>query len=341
MRLLFVLNLLLLLVSSLFHKAWAQVVAPSKGGDVSIVQVTATSMELRVGTTGTGQGRIVAIAPTKAGRSIPLAPVDNQFYTGSSTYGQGSSLGTGFVVYNGSGHTVSVTGLQPNTYYYISTAEYNTDNMLVAYNIQSTNMIMPTRKEAMVSPAPLPVQLVVFSGIVDAHSIATLSWTTASEYNSAYFAIERSVDGASFTQVGQLAGAGSSNRSLSYQWLDAQPLAATTYYRLRQVDRDATIRYSSVITLQPAIPVAKSVEVYPNPGTTQSMQVAIQGYNGETFALQLTDALGRQVFSTVVNLAEGSYQAPLGLPATLTAGTYLCTLRGSTVVLHKRIEVRD
>jgi len=341
MRLSFVLNLLLLLVSSLLHKAWAQVVAPSRGGDVSVIQVNATSMVLKVGSFGTGQGRIVAIAPTKAGSSTPMAPTNDQFYTGSSTYGSGSSIGSGFVVYSGTEHSVSIFGLQPETYYYIGTAEYNTDGTSIFYNTRSTNMIISTRKASLVDPAPLPVQLVAFTGSVDAHSVSTLMWTTASEYNSAYFAIERSTDGVLFTQVAQVVAAGSSNQSLNYWWSDSQPLAATTYYRLRQVDHNATARYSSVITLQPVAPLIQSVEVYPNPGTIQSMQVAVLGHSGEIFALQLTDASGRRVFDTTINTTSASYQAPLGLPSTLAAGTYLCTLQGNSIVLHKRIEIRD
>jgi hypothetical protein len=341
MRLSFVLNLLLLLLSSTTHKAWAQVVAPSRGGDVSVVQVNATSMVLKVGSFGTGQGRIVAIAPTKAGASVPMAPTNDQFYTGSSAYGNGSSIGSGFVVYSGTEHSVSIFGLQPETYYYIGTAEYNTDGTSIVYNTRSTNTIISTRKASAVDPAPLPVQLVAFTGSVDTHSVSTLTWTTASEYNSDYFAVERSTNGLLFTQIAQIAAAGTSSQSLNYRWSDSQPLATTTYYRLRQVDRNTTVNYSSVVTLQPTNALIQSVEVYPNPGSTQLMQVAILGHGNETFVLQLTDALGRRVFNTTINTIGASYQAPLGLPNTLAPGSYLCTLQSGATVLHKRVEIRN
>jgi hypothetical protein len=109
-----------LLVGLASKPAQAQVVVPSEGGEVYIDEVTATSMTLSFGNSGTGQGRVVAIAPTPTGFPVQLAAIDGQFYTASATYSKGSVLGKGFVVYNGDGHTVTVTGLQPNTHYYVN-----------------------------------------------------------------------------------------------------------------------------------------------------------------------------------------------------------------------------
>ena len=80
---------------------------------------------------------------------MPLAATDNTFYAANPTYGQGAPLGRGYAVYSGTGHSVVVTGLQPNTSYYITNAEYNTDGTLIAYNTRSTSTVTRT------SPAPL------------------------------------------------------------------------------------------------------------------------------------------------------------------------------------------
>ncbi|RYE83225.1 MAG: hypothetical protein EOO65_04300, partial [Methanosarcinales archaeon] len=183
--------------------------------------------------------------------SVPLAATNNNFYTADSTYGRGSSLGRGYTVYTGSGHTITVTGLQPNTYYYITNAEYNTDSTSIMYNTRGSSIIMPTRNTKILANNPLPVKLTSFAGQVDGHNLATLCWTTASEYNTAYFALERSAEGISFTEVGRVAAAGASNQSLAYQWNDIQQLTHLTYYRLRQADNDGTVVYSSVVALSP------------------------------------------------------------------------------------------
>ncbi|MFC7670366.1 hypothetical protein ACFQT0_25610 [Hymenobacter humi] len=146
--------ILLFLAARLFsNTAQAQVAAPSQGGTVSIVRVTASTMDLEFGASGTGQGRVVAMAPTVGGMPVPLVAADGRFYTGNAAFGQGTALGAGHVVYSGTGHSATVTGLQPNTYYYITNAEYNASGASIAYNTRGTSIAMATRSAP---PRPCP-----------------------------------------------------------------------------------------------------------------------------------------------------------------------------------------
>lgn len=320
------------------HTASAQVTAPSRGGEVSLIRATSTTMELSFGTYGTGQGRVVAIAATEGQPTTPLAAVDGQFYTAAPAYGQGAVLGKGYVIYNGAGHSATVTGLQPNTYYYVTDAEYNADGSSIIYNTRGSSMGATTRV-APPAPAPLPVELTAFTGAVDARNMASLRWNTASERNTAYFAIERSADGNAFAEASQVAAAGSSTQPLAYQWPDPQPLARPTYYRLRQADRNGEIHYSATVLLVPH--QAKQVDVYPNPSAGRTVQLLMQGYSNEPVLLRLSDALGRPVFAQQVTPATEYYLAPLPLPAGLAAGTYFLTLAGSGSPVQKRIVVSN
>jgi hypothetical protein len=158
------------------QQAIAQVSPPTQGGGVDIVEVTATTMKVRFGMSGSGQGRVLAVAEMPYRAPVPLAAADGQFYTASSTYGQGSELGKGYAVYNGEDHFTTITGLQPNTYYYVTNAEYNTDGNTIAYNTRGTSVSTPTAKAA-----PLPVELTTFTGATDNRNFATLRWATAIE----------------------------------------------------------------------------------------------------------------------------------------------------------------
>lgn len=318
--------------------AQAQVTAPTKGGGVGVVWVTATTMELSFGTNGTGQGRVVAIAATNSGMPVPLTAMDGQTYNAATTYGQGDTLGKGYVVYNGSDYKVTVTGLKPNTYYYITNAEYNADSTGIAYNTYGTSTARATTNA---QATPLPVELTSFTGNVDAHNLATLRWTTASERNTAYFAIERSADGTSFAEASLLIAAGSSSQSVSYQWHDPQRLTHVTYYRLRQADLDGSVAYSGVVALAPTPTIDRLIEVYPNPSAGQNIQLLLQGYSGEALKLHLVDILGRPVLTQILTPADARIIVPLTLPQGLAAGTYLLTLAGSSSPIQKRIIVSD
>lgn len=329
-----------LFASLLSQQAIAQVTAPSQGGSVSAIKVTATTMELKFGTGGTGQGRVVAIAPTGSSMWATLTPADNQFYSGANTYGQGSSLDQGYAVYSGDGNSVVITGLQPRTRYYVINAEYNTDGSTILYNTRGSSASIVT-SDAPKAIAPLPVELIAFTGTVDSRNTATLYWNTASERNSTYFALESSADGINFSEIGRITAAGQSSQSLSYKWSDPQRLARTTYYRLRQVDNDGTIYYSGIITLAPTPSVARLIDVFPNPSAGQAIQLLLQGYAGESLDLRVVDTMGRSVFAQTLTLVNAYSTIPLLLPQGLASGAYVLTLAGNGKPVQKRITVSN
>jgi hypothetical protein len=297
-------------------------------------------MELIFGSGGNGQGRIVALAPTGSTLSGTIVITDNQFYTASSVYSQGNPLGQGYAVYNGSGNSVLVTGLQPRTRYYITSAEYNTDGNSILYNTRGSSTYIVT-SDAPKTVAPLPVELTSFTGIVNSNNIATLHWTTASERNTAYFALESSTNDLSFTEVGRVSTTGNSSQALSYQWTSPQRLSYTTYYRLRQVDIDGAIMYSSIVTLAPTLHTTQLVEIFPNPSAGQTMQVVLQGYEGESLELRVIDVMGRSVAAQKLTSTTTYFTASLLLPQGLPSGTYMLTLAGSISPITKRITISN
>ena len=82
-------------------------------------------------TPGNGVRRIVV---AKAGTAVDADPVDGTVYTADANFGDGDELGTGnFVLYNGTGSSVDVTGQNPNTTYYYAIYEYNCDGLSSNY----------------------------------------------------------------------------------------------------------------------------------------------------------------------------------------------------------------
>ena len=73
-------------------------------------------------TDGNGDGRLIVC---REGDEPSSAPVDWTDYTANSTFGSGSSLGDGSVVYKSTGNSVTIDGLTANTDYYFQAYEYN------------------------------------------------------------------------------------------------------------------------------------------------------------------------------------------------------------------------
>jgi len=155
---------------------------------------------------------------------------------------------------------------------------------------------------------PLPVTLVNFGTVRQANGTVKLAWATASEQRSAYFEVQRSLDGRTFATIAKLAAHGTTTQAHTYTSLDASAPDAMLYYRLHQVDIDGKESFSPVSLLATATTLA----LYPNP-THDYLTIA----NGAGAQVQVADLTGR-VLQTTTLPASGQ----LGVQA-LPAGTYL------------------
>ncbi|GGM90796.1 hypothetical protein GCM10010967_24850 [Dyadobacter beijingensis] len=110
--------------------------------------------------------------------------------------------------------------------------------------------------------AALPVTLVRFEG---KHTTEgnVLQWTTSSETNNDYFAVEESVNGKNFVESGRVKGAGTMSSTNDYSFTDVDFSKGITYYRLKQVDFDGKYAYSRIIAID--APTAGNIRFYPNP----------------------------------------------------------------------------
>jgi len=181
-----------------------------------------------------------------------------------------------------------------------------------------------------VSTQPLPVVLTSFTAQASGRA-ARLAWTTASEVNSDYFSVERSLSGqpGSFTALGRLAAQGNRQTPTTYGFTDPRAAEAGTlvYYRLRQVDLDGRSAYSAVRSLSfgatgPAVPLT----LYPNPvagGADATLDLSGLPITA-SYDVRLLDATGRSLRAW--SLAGGAAR-PLAL-AGLPAGSYLVVVSG-------------
>jgi hypothetical protein len=113
--------------------------------NLGFTSVTTTSFTINW-TNGDGSDRLVLI---KQGSAVDQNPANATGYSASAGYGSGSELGTGnYAVYNGTGNSVTVTGLTPNTIYYVKIYEFDGTGSTTEYDIsdgltgsQTTNAV--------------------------------------------------------------------------------------------------------------------------------------------------------------------------------------------------------
>lgn len=103
---------------------------PTTGAGIPAL-ITATTSSLNISFTGgNGEGRLVV---ARAGSAPTAGPMDQTAYTANAAYGAGDALGNGFVVYNGTGASFTMTGLNPSTSYFFDVYEFNGTGSVTNY----------------------------------------------------------------------------------------------------------------------------------------------------------------------------------------------------------------
>lgn len=112
----------------------------------------------------------------------------------------------------------------------------------------------------------LPVELTSFTGEYMTNRVVKLNWETSSEKNNELFEIERSENGSIWEKIGKVPGAGNSETLIKYEYLDKNPLdVKLIYYRLKQIDFDGKMKYSTIIAVQKDLNAFHEIAIYPNP----------------------------------------------------------------------------
>jgi hypothetical protein len=96
----------------------------------SFTSSSITSSSATVGwTRGNGTAGVLVVA--RANGAVNADPTNGTTYTANAAFGSGNQIGTGnYVVYKGTGTSVSVTGLSPSTAYYFAVYEYNATGLM-------------------------------------------------------------------------------------------------------------------------------------------------------------------------------------------------------------------
>ncbi|MBO9681822.1 MAG: hypothetical protein J7502_03980 [Flavisolibacter sp.] len=250
-------------------------------------------------TSGNGAGRIVV---AREGSEVSAVPSNLSKYKASNVFKDGPQLAVGqYVVYSGTGSSVTVTGLEANKNYHFSVFEYNGVDAPV-YN--TTDVLKTTA----IIGSVLPVTWLSFA-VSEKNGKVMLDWTTTQEINADAYVVERSLDGIRFTPVLSLQAKGGEGRN-TYSATDPAAGSATLYYRIKQVDANGKFSYSNVLRL--AINGTPALKLLQNPIQNQLGFECSEEWLGGRF--EITDASGRTIYkgeiTTTINrvaLKAGSF----------------------------------
>lgn len=166
----------------------------------------------------------------------------------------------------------------------------------------------------------LPVTLISFHAKM-VNDQVQLDWKTSAEKNTSHFVVERSRTGADFQAVTSVDAGGNTQMARNYQAVDRNPLAGTSYYRLKIVDKDETFELSKIISVQGEETIAKAI---PNPGNGRYIKISAEKESPLTL-IGVTDLVGRSVSLSSYQVAGNGLQIEFG--QVLPVGIYVATLK--------------
>lgn len=180
----------------------------------------------------------------------------------------------------------------------------------------------------------LPVELASINAKCTNNSIK-INWTTASEFNTDYFEIERSADAVHFTSLTQIPAAGISNTSKVYNYIDAFPLEGENYYRIKTKDKgnNPTESYSNVIKATCNENTNPELQIY----YTNQNSIAVNLYTDSPKELNfnLYEISGKLIYSELKAVTQGTTSFNINLHKKLAAGVYIIQLSGDINVTKK------
>ena len=181
---------------------------------------------------------------------------------------------------------------------------------------------------------PLPADFVQLSVVADKGQ-AYLNWVTSEVKNVDYFAIERSGDGIRYQTIAKVDG---QEGVLNYRWVDQEPLGGISYYRVAQFNKNNTVAYSPLQSINLGEQPQLSLAVSPNPIKGRVIGIQLTGLTADVkVGLKIYDAQGHVVHQQkeVAVSAEMSIQTLQKLPG----GVYILEVNTGQQLLRTRFIV--
>jgi hypothetical protein len=183
----------------------------------------------------------------------------------------------------------------------------------------------------------LSVELLNFSTLCEENK-QLIQWQTASEFNSAYFILEKSRDGIIWLNIKSVEAAGNSTQIVNYAFQDAITNAEEiNYYRLKQVDLNGEYQFFGPISSTCDSGIELGIQIYPNP-SKGSFMLEFTNRQDQQLLICVKDVMGHEVTTANVFIAAGVNLVPMTI-AGMTTGIYFLTIETKDGSLVKKLTI--
>lgn len=166
----------------------------------------------------------------------------------------------------------------------------------------------------------LPVNFISFTGRLLSDETVRLDWQAETDELHDHFEVEKSADGTHFISIAR------GPSFPPYYIIDPRPFIGNSFYRIKQVDKDGTITYSSTVHIRYNTG-RFNISIYPNP-VRNTLYVKFSGVQADRYTISMIDMAGRVLYREQFLISEGSKELPIILKQP-SAQFYLLQVRNS------------
>jgi hypothetical protein len=182
---------------------------------------------------------------------------------------------------------------------------------------------------------PLPVKFDVIKA-TDKERGVLIDWSILTELNLDHYEIERSTDSREFTSIGKKAVAGNIGDRSSYTWLDLTAEKNLYFYRIKAVDLDGKITYSSVARINKSLDAAL-FSIFPNPVLNGIISFQSNNLARGTYTININNNIGILIYNKEFNHTGGTFSQSISSIQNLKPGLYTLRINSNGVNLLSRI----
>jgi hypothetical protein len=177
--------------------------------------------------------------------------------------------------------------------------------------------------------ANLPIKIKSFTAQAQSDNSVLLRWVSVFEANSSKFVIQKSLDGRSFSDVGEVKAAGNSASTLNYTFNDRQLLNGGAYYRLKLMDLDGTVDYTKIVYINNGDVMFTNLSVFPNPFRSEVQLKGVTTADVNRKNIKVYNTMGSEVNYRVVGGNS------IIIDPSVPKGVYILRVKGQAYKLFK------
>jgi len=179
--------------------------------------------------------------------------------------------------------------------------------------------------------APVPVLFTSIAANRNTDNSIAVEWRVQNELNMDRYELERSADGRNFATLYTTAPLVNNGGSAAYPYIDATPLTADNYYRVKALSVGGRVQYSAIVKVA-AVNTRGNISVYPNPIESNVVQVVFTNQKAGNYSVQLINSLGQIIYKDKWTLSSGNQTNAIELNKDRASGVYRLQLISDTGV---------